>query len=336
MNLLGGSLTPRLSAMLALVTTTASGLAACGQDLPLAPGCVLRFASVEEGAKAITVRDDFIRDMSPFDRQVLMRTDRQVSEADFLSFFAQHVLPWAPGDVERLAPVVAGLSKKLANWKLALPPVVLLVKTDGQECAGAAYCRGAVIVLPTRMLADTARLMSVLPHELFHVWSTHNPTTRQELYRSIGFELTNKVELPESLRSRKITNPDAPLNNQFITLQQDGRQMELMPILISKSPRYDAARGGTLFDYLDFKLMLLEGSQGMHRPALAAGQPVLFEPSQVPGFAEQVGRNTKYIIHPEEILADNFVFLLDGRINLPSPRVVESMGRILQAAADAR
>jgi hypothetical protein len=63
---------------------------------------------------------------------------------------------------------------------------------------------------------------------------------------------------------------------------------------------------------------------------------VLFEPSQVPGFSEQVGQNTKYIIHPEEILADNFVFLLNGRINLPSPRVVESMGRILQAAAEAR
>jgi len=332
----GRSFAPRLSATLALATATASGPTACCQDLPLAPGCLLRFASVEEGVKAVTVRDDFIRDMSPFDRQVLVRTDRPVSEAELLSFFAQHVLPWAPADIERLKPLVADVSKKLATWKLALPGVVLLVKTDGQECAGAAYCRGAVIVLPTRMLADRSRLQSVLPHELFHVWSTHNPPTRQELYRAIGFELTNKVELPERLQSRKITNPDAPLNNQFITVEQDGRRMELMPILISKTPRYDAARGGALFDYLDFKLMLLDGSQNMHRPALADGQPVLFEPSQVPGFSEQVGRNTKYIIHPEEILADNFVFLLNGRINLPSPRVVESMGRILQAAADAR
>ncbi|HEY2894333.1 MAG TPA: hypothetical protein VGJ16_08975, partial [Pirellulales bacterium] len=161
MRLFVASLTPRLSAALALVTATATGPIACGQDLPLAPGCVLRFASVEEGAKAITVRDDFIRDMSPFDRQVLVRTDREVSEPELLNFFAQHVLPWTPGDIERLTPVVADISKKLATWKLALPPVVLLVKTDGQECAGAAYCRGAVIVLPTRILADRVRLQSV-------------------------------------------------------------------------------------------------------------------------------------------------------------------------------
>jgi hypothetical protein len=51
----------------------------------------------------------------------------------------------------------------------------------------------------------------------------------------------------------------------------------------------------------------------------------------VPGFAEQVGRNTTYIIHPEEILADNFVLLIDGRINLPTQRVVEEMGKVLQA-----
>ena len=50
----------------------------------------------------------------------------------------------------------------------------------------------------------------------------------------------------------------------------------------------------------------------------------------MPGYAAQIGDNTKYIIHPEEILADNFVFLLDGRIDLPTPRVVEAMGNVLQ------
>ena len=55
----------------------------------------------------------------------------------------------------------------------------------------------------------------------------------------------------------------------------------------------------------------------------------------MPGFAEQVGTNTDYIIHPEEILADNFVFLINGRVDLPSQRVVQEMGRILQEAGAA-
>ncbi|HEY2892706.1 MAG TPA: hypothetical protein VGJ16_00785, partial [Pirellulales bacterium] len=249
----------------------------------------------------------------------------------------QNVLPWNTAEIERLSATLGAIATKIGPWKLKLPPVILLVKTSGREEAGAAYCRGAAIVLPQNVLqANEAGLNKILPHELFHVLSSHNPELREKLYAIIGFKACNEVQLPDALRNRKITNPDAPLNNQFIAVDQDGRRMELMPILISKSPRYDVARGGTLFNYLDFKLMLLEGSQGMHRPALAAGQPVLFEPSRVPGFSEQVGQNTKYIIHPEEILADNFVFLLNGRINLPSPRVVESMGRILQAAAEAR
>ena len=82
--------------------------------------------------------------------------------------------------------------------------------------------------------------------------------------------------------------------------------------------------------------MALENDNGVRRAALAGGQPVFYEPDAVPDFAEQIGRNTKYIIHPEEVLADNFVFLLNGRIDLPTQRVVEEMGRILQQAPSER
>ena len=42
----------------------------------------------------------------------------------------------------------------------------------------------------------------------------------------------------------------------------------------------------------------------IRRPVLATGEPVLLDPANVPDFHEQIGRNTKYIIHPEEVLAD--------------------------------
>ncbi len=85
-----------------------------------------------------------------------------------------------------------------------------------------------------------------------------------------------------------------------------------------------------MFNYLDFKLMQLEHDGDTYRPAMRDGRPVLVEPASVPGYAQQIGDNTKYIIHPEEVLADNFVFLLEGRIDLPTPRIVEAMGTVLQ------
>lgn len=50
---------------------------------------------------------------------------------------------------------------------------------------------------------------------------------------------------------------------------------------------------------------------------------------QVSGFFEQVGRNTNYVIHPEEILADNFSLLILGERRVPSPEILEKMQGIL-------
>jgi hypothetical protein len=315
---------------LALIGSISPALAV---DIPLTDRTVLRFADVREGIEALTKRDDFIASLSPFDRQVRLKADRDVSEQELLEHIARHVLPWTAGDRALLTPIIESMAKKLAHWNLNLPPVLLLVKTDGEEDSRAAYCRGVAIVLPANMLANK-RLDKILPHELFHVLSNQNLVLRQKLYNSIGFQKCNEMALPGALAARRITNPDAPLNNQFITVVHEGRTMELMPVLFSKTARYDAARGGTLFAYLNFKLMALDNDNGVRRAAVVNGQPVLFEPGSVPGFAEQVGTNTTYIIHPEEILADNFVFLLNGRVDLPSQRVVQEMGRILQEAGE--
>ncbi|MEX0678503.1 MAG: hypothetical protein WD063_15590 [Pirellulales bacterium] len=308
----------------------ASALAA--SDIPLAEGTVVRFADVRDGIEALTRRDDYIKRMSPFDRQVRLRTDRDVSEDELVAFVAGHVVPWTGADIEKLTPLVEELARKIAPWKLKLPPVVLLVKTTGREEGGAAYCRGSAIVLPQNMV-DGGKLARILPHELFHVLSSHNPKLRDALYATIGFQPSNEVQLPEPLRARKITNPDAPVIKHYITVTRGGRQIQLVPVLFSKTPGYDPARGGSLFTYLTFKLMAVENAGGEWRPVLDAGNPVLWDPDDVPGYHEQVGRNTRYIIHPEEILADNFVFLLDGRIEVPTPRVLEKMGEVLQAAS---
>jgi hypothetical protein len=61
--------------------------------------------------------------------------------------------------------------------------------------------------------------------------------------------------------------------------------------------------------------------------------PKLVGPQAISGFFEQVGRNTQYIIHPEEILADNFALLILGEQNVPSPEVLEKMRKVLAGKA---
>jgi hypothetical protein len=62
---------------------------------------------------------------------------------------------------------------------------------------------------------------------------------------------------------------------------------------------------------------------------MSSAQPVLVSPEEISGFFEQVGRNTKYVIHPEEILADNFALLILDEHNVPSPEILQKMRIIL-------
>ena len=307
---------PWLAMSLAIVASVDPAQAA---EVRLSPTSVVKFADAREGAAALARRDDYIQQLSPFDLQVRTKTAQPVSTEQFLQFVASHARDWTPDEIARITPLLEALARKLAPWKLQFPAEILLVKTSGQEEGGAAYCRGAAIVLPQNMI-DNRRdnLAKVLPHEIFHVLSSHNPELRQRLYATIGFAPCGEIALPDALARRKITNPDAPLNNYFIKCMWQGRDAEWLPVLISKSD-YDPAAGGTLFSYLDFKLLLLENQNGVRRAALVEGNPVLVEPAELPDFARQIGDNTKYIIHPEEVLADNFVFLLDGRIDVPTP-----------------
>ena len=47
------------------------------------------------------------------------------------------------------------------------------------------------------------------------------------------------------------------------------------------------------------------------------------------GFLEQVGRNTQYLIHPDEILADNFALLVMGEQNVQSPEILQKVKTVL-------
>ena len=57
------------------------------------------------------------------------------------------------------------------------------------------------------------------------------------------------------------------------------------------------------------------------KPILNNGKTTLLKPDEAEGFFEQIGRNTSYILHPEETLANNFVFLItEKKKTLKTPR----------------
>jgi hypothetical protein len=62
---------------------------------------------------------------------------------------------------------------------------------------------------------------------------------------------------------------------------------------------------------------------------LRDGAAVLHEPKRLDDYFTRIGRNTGYIIHPDEILADNFVHLVFGKEGLDAPRIIDQMRSVL-------
>jgi hypothetical protein len=294
------------------------------------------FASVADGSRILAARDSFVERMSPFDRSARMKTDRDISENEFLAFLGGTVLKWDSAETSAVQSALNQIDPALSQFFPALREPIYLVKTTGEGEANTAYTRGNAIVLPRRVLTlPEQHLRRVLAHEFFHIQSRNHPRLRSILYEAIGFHQCGEVELPVELRSRKITNPDAPKNDHCIRIGVAGELVWAIPILYSRTPKYDVARGGEFFDYLTLALLVVErfGPSGAARPIFDAHHPKLVSVNQVSDFFEQVGRNTQYIIHPEEILADNIALLVLGERNAPSPEVLK---RIAEALTHAR
>lgn len=312
-----------------------SGLAI---EVMLRPGCQLVFATPDEGKKILGSEDDFVSRLSPFDRAARMKTSRDVGREEYLAFVTRHVLSWEKEEQEKVASAAIPLEEQLKKLKVPFPEKIMIIKTSGDEEGGAAYTRGTAIILPRGILKQPASSITrLLCHELFHVLSRTQPQWCDRFYAAIGFERCDELVYPEMLRSRKLTNPDAPILRHWIKLEKDGVEQAMIPILFSRVDRYDEQKGGRFFDYLEFRFLVIrleEGSTAI-KPWIEGDEVVMYRPEEVSRFFEQVGRNTTYILHPEEILADNFALLIAGEKNLPSPEIAARFYDLLTDAGAA-
>ena len=309
---------------------------AAAEGLPLGGGSGLVFATAAEGREVVAAEDEFTTRMSPFDRQARLKSAGPVSSAEHRAFAARSVLEWGDRDRRAITGAMRGLEARFTELGVRFPDRVLLVKTSGDEEGGAAYTRGTAIMLPAKVLGSaTPVLRRLLCHELFHVLSRSRPALRERLYASIGFRPCGDVVLPGDLEGRRITNPDAPLFDHCIRVKVDGVERSMVPVLWSRTATYDAKAGKAFFDTMEFRLLAvrLEGDPARGVPEVDdAGEPIMTQPEGAAGFFEQVGRNTGYLIHPEEILADNFELLVAADRRPPNPEIVHRMGEILGAA----
>jgi hypothetical protein len=305
------------------------GLAAA--QLRLSDQCVVRFASAEQGIAAITADDRFTQNLSRFDLQARLHTSGDATFAQWKKMIAAEVQEWDDQSRVKLTTAFEALRDRLAKFSFPLPDEIYLVNTSGKEEGNAAYCRGKHIVIPDVVLTrDPSELEKLLTHELFHIISNQHPELRADLYAIVGFQECPELAIHPSLKQRRITNPDAPAIDCVIKLKEGEKVVWAAPILYSSTEDFDPMKERGMFAHLIFKLMVVMPDGRGWKAVDQGGRAIVLDPKGVPDFQEKIGRNTTYIIHPEEILADNFVHLVRQRDKLATPRIVEELQKVLE------
>lgn len=289
-----------------------SGSATTADD---SPGITFSFPEQEAAKQLLSQTDAYTDTASPFDRKVRMGLNKDPGITKYLEFVTAQVRPWTAEHQVNLQDAIANLQSPLQNLSIKLSAPVNLIHTTGKEESGAAYTRGNEIILPKGELnANTKAQTRLMAHELFHVISRQHPILRDQLYSLIGFNKANPIQLPEKISSLRITNPDAPVIEHVMQLTlSPGRTVHVAPMLVAK---FDYTEDGpaNLFAYLSFKLMQVKVSPDGWIADQEKGSAIFHSPNTA-DFRRQIGKNTSYIIHPEEILADNFALIMtNGKV----------------------
>ena len=301
------------------------------KSVNLLKGTDVIFADSLFAASIVSESDDYTKVLSAYDRQAGMNSDKPVSQNEYIQHLAKNVKNWDEKSISRFENFSKKISSRLAELKIKLPAQIVMIHTTSKEIGGAAaaYTRQNAIMLSNQILVSSDSIVQdVFIHEIFHVYSRFNPEKQDKLYAIVGFRRTNEIELPEPWRDRLISNPDAPLMNTVIDVQKGDTTLTLTPFIFARRQYNPKDRGG-IFQSLSFELLQVEQKDGKTVPVFKGKNPVTYSVNGLEDYWRQIGHNTNYIIHPEEIMASNFVFLINQKRGLKNPEIIEKMKQII-------
>jgi hypothetical protein len=301
------------------------------EEFQLQQGTVVVPVDGNTAKDLLKTEDEYTNVLSKFDlMSKTLKEDENAAKLNYLVEASLSVEEWTQDEKKVLGKVVSSVKKKIdaLGLKLNMPSKIEVIKSTMDNEGGAeGYTRGNYIVLKSgRVREHSESFEELFTHELFHVLSRFDREMCEKVYNTIGFTKCNEVPYPPEIADKRISNPDAPFNNFYITVQHGGKNVDAMLILYSPKDY----SGGSFFAYMQLGLMVVEGEPMDKKPVYENGKPVILKIKEVTGFHEKTGKNTSYNIHAEEISADHFKMLVGGADGLPNPELIEAMKNIMK------
>ncbi len=288
--------------------------------------CQLIFADSLQAARAI-VKDDaehFFEKIGMLDMKIQLKFIAQDSRSretllqEYRFYLQDDVRAFTESEQILLQWVLKEAIQLCRNLSPELVPDTLgLIKTPGKHYGPSVfYTREHNIIIPQSDLLDPDRkdLLRVMLHELFHIYSRYHPEKRKLLYALIGFRPLpgggEALRFSPELQDLLLTNPDGIDVAYAIRLRHPSKgQLQAIPLITSRYKQFNPSMRA-FFNYLNFDLYAIrQKSDGTFQVLSRPDGSSTLQEAEKKSFYEQIGDNTDYIIHPDEILADNFALL---------------------------
>lgn len=294
-----------------------------GARLLIAGGTELIFADLQNGKEWIVTDtiDGFFDQIGILDMSLQLKrgfpdsTTRAALLPLYLSQLQNEVLTFEEKEVQFATDVfkeIASFLKKYPGMKL--PDKIRLIKVKGDLYGkDVFYTRQNAIIIPADRLrtGDTESFTSTMLHEIFHIYTRYQPERKAVLYGIFGFELLpcQSLNFPDTLQSRLLVNPDGLDRRWGIRVKVNRDTLLTVPLIYAKEPAFNRHHPDFMTQ-IGFNLYVVSAEENrLCRVLTEKGEKSTIDVYSLPDFFEKTGRNTNYIIHPDEILADNFVLL---------------------------
>ena len=308
------------------------------------------FADWGKGKELLSKPDDYVNNLTEYDLSIRLKSTDPVTKKEYLDYASSQVLNWTVEEQKLMKAVVKEIKLLGKDYKLMFPKTIYFIQTTGQEESGAVYCRGlnAIIIPKNKILPEfnsmedymyeivnenrkqflDEQLLRFCLSNLFDLYLVNNPKIKEKLCNSIGYYKTGSLKLPTEAEKRRISIPGFENKYYFKGIVGD-EELNLMPLFFSNL-KYDERIGGNLGDYLKFAFVRVNIGEEC-TPIMRNGKIRIVNREYVENYMATIGYNTEYIDYPEDILAENFVLLLQKISWVQSPSIISKMKEILES-----
>ena len=271
-----------------------------------APRQGYRFADHAEAADLLLSERRYYENLSQNDLNYrLQKTDATLPELE--AFTREQTRDFTDAEKAAIDEAMQAIFAASAERGYRLPPLedVIICKTTMlEECGAGAYTHGTKIFLGEYFMEYAlsedpgiqAYFRMILAHELFHCLTRNNPDFRADMYRILGFTVVDEdyVFSPE-IQAVIISNPDVGHHNSYAAFEIDGVLRDCVVVFIADPFEKP---GDSFFNSMQTGLVPIDETD------------VMYSSEDAKNFWDVFGRNTEYVIDPEETLADNFGMLI--------------------------